>query len=274
MSAQPTRSRDVPPQTKPKARTQGKAATPARRWRLNLRALIVLASLLAVASAAILVSWAMQASRGRHALLVQARTLADQKKDDLALSFLKEYLAGHPRDLEALEPPRRAARPRRPAPRISSPRSSATASWCSGSTPTPPGPRGQAVRRRLIEAHLAQGPLIPASERKYGTAEELAGELAAQTRTAADLRLHAQTLEPRWAGPATPRTSPRPPPATKRPARSTPSTPAAPSAWPSSTRSTSRRRTRPSPCSTTCSPGPSGRTRRTPRRRPAPRRPS
>src|SRR6185369_14919869 len=52
------------------------------------------------------VTWAVQVTRGQSTLLTQARKLAadpDRKKDDLALSYLKQYLTSQPRDLEALD---------------------------------------------------------------------------------------------------------------------------------------------------------------------------
>ena len=85
-------------------------------------------------------------------------------------------------------------------------------------------PRGQAVRRRLVETYLALGPMLPSSEPQYSSAETLAEELVVDAKeidmrreeekkknkapsgtkillkakpsaTAADLRLHAQALE-------------------------------------------------------------------------------
>lgn len=185
----------MPPQNKPTARTK---APTARAWHLNLRGLIYLAVLLVVGAGAIAGSWYLQASRGRTTLLKQAEALAKTKqKDDLALSFLKEFLASDPNEKDRLKAldlrgellARSARTPDQLAEIVKN------GELLLRLDPSVKEVRGQAVRRRLVETYLALGPMLPPTERKYGTAQELARELATQTGSAADVRLHALTLE-------------------------------------------------------------------------------
>ena len=193
----------MPPQSKSKPPGKGQGAAgskPAqpqapRAWRVNLRAAIVLAAAAIVLVVAVVAVQVAQARRGRPALLIQARTLAASKKDDpLALSYLKEYLASNPRDIEALDLrsevlARTARSPEQLAEAIRS------GEQALRQEPDPKTPRGQVLRRRLVDAYLKIGPMVLASDRKYGLAETIAKELADATGTASDLRLHASTLE-------------------------------------------------------------------------------
>lgn len=170
----------------------------ARSWRLNVRSLVTLSVLLALGVAAVASAWMLQQTRGRSALVTQARRLMAGGKDDLALSFLNQYLDGAPRDLEALdlkgEVLARSAR---------SPEHLDEVIKLSESIlRLDPRPRDEsglrrslATRRRLVEAYLARGPLMSRVEASYTSAETLARGLADQTGEAADLRLHAQALE-------------------------------------------------------------------------------
>lgn len=193
----------VPPQTK--TIPQGKGPGPAggsktapspasRAWRVNLRAVAALGIALAVVVAAVVIVQVVQARRGRPALLVLARSLIASKKDDnLALSYLKEYLASNPRDVEALDLrsevlARAAHSPDQLGEAIRS------AEMALRLEADPKSARGLALRRRLVDAYLRFGPMVPSTERKYTLAEGMAKELA-DAGTVADLRLHAAALE-------------------------------------------------------------------------------
>lgn len=178
--------------TKP-AGNKASSSSTARVWRINVRALIGLAVVLVLGLILGVVAWALQTSGKRSTLLTQAKNLAANKNDDLALSYLKEYLANNPNDLEALDLRgeilfRSARTPDQLGAIVKN------GEQLLRLDPDVTKPRGQAVRRRLTETYLTLGPLLPTRDRKYGTAEGLARELVAQTKTAADLRLHAQTL--------------------------------------------------------------------------------
>src|SRR5947208_11623 len=57
----------------------------------------------AVAALAIVVAWFVQARPGRSAMLDQARSLVRDKKPDLALQYLNNYLENNPESAEALD---------------------------------------------------------------------------------------------------------------------------------------------------------------------------
>ena len=63
---------------------------PRRAWRLNLRAVVILAVVLVVFGG-ILATLSTLKSGGRSAL-VQAKQLAEKGQDDLALSYLNQFL--------------------------------------------------------------------------------------------------------------------------------------------------------------------------------------
>ena len=87
--------------TSPK--TPPKPAKPARAWRLNLRALVLLIVLVVVGVTGLVAARMIQDARSQPKLLIEARALRDQKRDDLALSYVRVYLESHPHDLDALE---------------------------------------------------------------------------------------------------------------------------------------------------------------------------
>lgn len=204
----------MPPQSKTKPQGKGRgdgpgpksAPAPApRAWRVNVRAVIVLGVALAAVVAALVTVQVVQARRGRPALLAQARKLVAAKppEDALALSYLKEYLAINPRDIEALDLRSEVlSRVARSPDQIEEAIRSAEAALRQESAeaarrnePDVKSPRGRALRRRLVEAYLRVGPMVAPSNRKYGLAETMAKELADSTGAAADLRLHALALE-------------------------------------------------------------------------------
>jgi tetratricopeptide (TPR) repeat protein len=188
----------VPPQTK--APNKGKRPNPSlpstlehRAWRVNPRALIALGLILGVVSVLAVVTWVVQAKRGRPALLAQAKKLVAVKQDDLALSYLRSYLADNPKDFDALEIRNEVLtrNARSPDQFDEAIRSGEAALRVNSSMSA----KGLALRRRLISAYLAIGPMVPVESRKYTVAEAMANELAKETGKAADLRLHSHTLE-------------------------------------------------------------------------------
>ena len=185
------------PQGKGSGSTPGSKTAPAqapRAWRVNLRAVATLGIALAAAVAAVVAVQVVQGRRGRQILMVQARALVASKKDDLALSYLKEYLASNPRDVEALDLRSEVlARVARSPEQLGEAIRSGEAALRQESDPK--SARSQALRRRLVDAYLRFGPMVSSSERKYGVAEAMAKELADAVGTVADLRLHARALE-------------------------------------------------------------------------------
>ena len=180
----------MPPQSK----TADPKKAARRSWRVNGRAVAALAAAAAVIAALVAASWAIQGGRGRSGLLAEARKLAAQgKKDDLALSFLRQYLADRPRDLDALD--LRGEIGRRSAGSVDHFNEVIKNDEAFLRLDTDlASERNQKVRRRLIGTILAVGPMVGQGDRRYGSAETMARELAAQTKTAQDIRLHGRTL--------------------------------------------------------------------------------
>lgn len=165
-----------------------------RVWRVNPRAMLILGSSLVIIAALGVAIWFVQGRNGSPALLAQAKKLVAAKQDDLALSYLRSYLAANPRDFEALELRNEVlSRTARSPDQLSEAIRSGEAAVRQESSLR--SERTQKIYRRLIQAYLDLGPMLPPEERKYAHANDLAAELAAATGTAADLRLYARMLE-------------------------------------------------------------------------------
>ncbi len=188
----------MPPKTKITAKTATSKTVQA--WRINTRALIWLGGFLVLVTSLSIAAWALQTSRGRITLLTQAKTLAADKKDDLALSYLKEYLSKNPNDLDALILRGKILK-----------RSAQTADQLGSLEKNDEfllrrllldskgdDPRRQVVKRRLVETYLEHGPFLPVREQKYVTAEKLAAELVTDPK---DLKKTAETKFPAAAKP-------------------------------------------------------------------------
>jgi len=178
------------------------AAAPRKTWRVNPRAAIGLALLVVVSAAVAGAAWWNQTAKGRPTLLAEARKLSTQKgKDELALSYLKKYLEIKPGDIEAInlkaEILERSVRSIDQYLEIIRLRESLLRREEKATKDTPATldtPGGQANRRRLVTAYLAVGPSLPTDQQKYKVATDRAAELAAVTKSAEDIRLHAQAM--------------------------------------------------------------------------------
>ncbi|MCU1376831.1 MAG: Tetratricopeptide 1 repeat-containing protein [Actinomycetia bacterium] len=184
-----------------------KAASP-RAWRINPRALIALAVILVVVGGLAVATWLLQANRGRSTLLAQAKALAaaNPPKDELALSYLKEYLASQPRDLEALD--LRGEILARSAYTVEQLQEiirlgdsylrfeqiDKNKLTVSAKQKERNAKRALVVQRRMIDAMIKVAPAVPEESRRLGNAEAIAGDLADTTNSAADLRLHGLAL--------------------------------------------------------------------------------
>src|SRR5262245_32467828 len=74
-----------------------------RRWRLNPRAAIITGVALLILIPGFFGAQWYNNHYGRSALLNQAKGLVEQKKPDLALRYLNEYLDRNPEDADALD---------------------------------------------------------------------------------------------------------------------------------------------------------------------------
>ena len=154
--------------------------------------------MLAVSVSAIAGAWYWQKARTQSFLVSQARVFLKTGNNDLAISFVNKYLAEKPRDLAALNLKGEilAGSARTPA-HLDEVIQLSEMILRLNSDPKDPASieQAQETQRRLIGAYLSKGMMVGPEERKFTTAESLAKELANRTGSAADIRLHARTLE-------------------------------------------------------------------------------
>jgi tetratricopeptide (TPR) repeat protein len=86
-----------------KASKAGHATPPPATRRLNPRALVVLAVALVLGAVGFVALGLVQARRGMASYLDTARRALDKGQVDMALTYVNNYLKGHPRSLDALE---------------------------------------------------------------------------------------------------------------------------------------------------------------------------
>ncbi len=150
--------------------------TEPRRWRLNPRALRIVAALSLTGLAVIVVCYRHQQSQGHSALLAEARKRIAAKDDALALTYLRAYLEREPRDIAALELTattlvRTAGSPADLLDAIQLYERILRIQTDSRSE------RAQKARREMVRLHLSVGPHLPRSLQRYRTADVLAGQL-------------------------------------------------------------------------------------------------
>ena len=170
-----------------------------RTWRLRPRRLLVLLAAVAGLAALIFLAQWFQGGRGAGRLLREAEKLAEVKEKprlELALTFLRDYLAANPDDPEALALRSRilmdtATVPAQFQEMVRNDEALLRVD------PLPDGARAQDARRRLIQAHLILSEGRGVADQTYQVADVLAQALESrQARPApADLRQHALVIE-------------------------------------------------------------------------------
>jgi tetratricopeptide (TPR) repeat protein len=147
---------------------------PARKWRLNRRAALILAAVVLVGVPGFLLTRALQAQHGRKALLRQAQQLVrDKKQPELAQTYLNSYLDLAPEDAEAWDLKFQLAAERAYAPEHLL---GAIKVGEQALRFDPSGPQRQQTLRRLVELYLKLGEQAPEAGR-YTAARQLMEEL-------------------------------------------------------------------------------------------------
>ena len=190
-----------------------------RKWRLNVRAAIILGVLVGVALPALVALSYFRGLSSSTSLLRQAvaQTKAEPPRYDLALNYLNEYLGTRdPEDPETFEALalkseilagsartgsdlQEAARVCQQALRVAAFDANGDGKPDSGLDPA--SPDVQKIRRRLVAVDLDMVPLVPLDEVPLKAAEDIATQLIALqeqdggTPDPADLRLKARVLQ-------------------------------------------------------------------------------
>lgn len=178
--------------TTPKAAR--KAGGPGRKrvWRLNLRAVAILAVVLLLCIAGLVLALILRPANDQT-WVVRARQQIEAGRGDLALSFLNEALRCDPRNVEALD---LKAELLDESARGADDLMAAIKLGEQSLRLEPDGPNSQATRRRLVELHLKVAPYQPEPKLRYELADILARELIAKgARDAEALRLRARVQE-------------------------------------------------------------------------------
>lgn len=160
------------PPTPPKA--PARTARHARRgWRLNLRAVAILAVVLALTVAGLVLSQALRPAADRTHV-EQARRQLEAGRGDLALSHLNEALRRDPRNVAALN---LKADLLTKSARRADDLNEALNLGDRALRLAPDGPDSQAIRRRQIEILLLLAPSSPEPRLRYEVADKLAADL-------------------------------------------------------------------------------------------------
>ncbi len=165
-----------------------------RTWKPNLRAILILTLVLALGGTALFVAQFVQTQGGSPKLLNQAEALVKEGKDDLALSYLNEFLRQNPRNVQAMN--QKAEILSRSA-QSSGHLLEAIRLGEQALRLAPDGPDAQAIRRRQVKLYLDYSRQPDVKEARYQTADVLAKELVERgAKDDADaLRLWAQVKE-------------------------------------------------------------------------------
>lgn len=144
-----------------------------RSWRLNIRAVVLLAAGVLIA---LVVPFALAALRGNATLLDQAQSLAKAGKPDLALRYVNQYLDQSPDDPRALDLKAGLLADSAYAPEHIQEAIRA----CELALRHAPDSSQSETRRRLLELHLKLGDVFPDLV-PYRAVEELAKTLVEQS---------------------------------------------------------------------------------------------
>ena len=158
-------------------KTKSKRA--ARVWRVNWCALTIMGLLLVLVIGTLVGYYFFGGDKGKS-ILSQAKVLtATRKQDELAINYTRLYLKSYqPMDLNGhvLLADLLARNPPTPMRLLEAIRTGETILRLD---PNPKGERAQTARKRLIEAYLAVGPMLPREEQKYHTAALVMQDLIA-----------------------------------------------------------------------------------------------
>ncbi|MBX6312818.1 MAG: tetratricopeptide repeat protein [Isosphaeraceae bacterium] len=148
---------------------------PHRTWRLSLRRLLIVAAIGAAIGVLLLLRLTLSRSRDDTGLLAQANRLIEERKTDLALSYLNQHLAQHPDDLEALD--RKAEVLTQTARTLEDVQAAAAECDRVLRRDSTLSPARLATRRRLVELRLRLAPFQPPEERPFQATRKYAEEL-------------------------------------------------------------------------------------------------
>ncbi len=172
-----------------------------KKWRVNVRALIILGIILGIGLPTFAVWNLWQNWSGRSVLLHQAEIQmeADPPRPDLALIYLTEYLKTRPNDPVALE---KKAKILADSAQLPEHLESAIALNEHALRLAPEAPHSQEIRRRLVELYLRLGMYVGADNVQLQTAESIARDLIerdGKKANAQSLRLLGEVLELQFA---------------------------------------------------------------------------